>query len=289
MADRRVLVAAALALLAVLVGALYYSAAPGMPLPTESPPAQSTQTTGPARPRITDVVSVGFVLAVDEPHYKELYWRIEIHGEVDLREKVEIGGVYGWWFGTVTVYLPDGRVQDRVHEPPDYFNVFQSFQHMEGSKTLDVYIPTEWFEEVCLEGVYRVVVWLQGPYENRTVLFDKSFTLRMSLEASVGPTRWSSWSEALRLELRNSGDVPVILRGAGIELRETGTVIGWATIPEWVVVMPGESATVEARADIREEFREQLRGETEAVSFRLGIVGAPREYAVEVAVEFPTE
>lgn len=309
-----ILAIVAVAILAISAGAIYYLTKPAPPpittviqsitttapqttvttvvqtttttttLSTHTATVSPTSTAAPVQPRVTDIVSEGFVFVDDE-----LYWRIKILGEVDLRDKIEINGVYSFWFGRFNITLPDGSPQDRIYKPGNYEEIVSQFIYLPGTMTLDIYIPTEWWEKICLEGVYRVVVWLKGPYNNYTVLFDKSFTFKMALNASITPNRWPSWSGPLKLEIDNTGDVPLILNGVGIELTGTETVIGWLAPTLRETVMPGESKTLEAQVQILSDFMEELRGKTRTVDFVLNIVGAPRRYAITIDVEFPRE
>ncbi|MEM0014336.1 MAG: hypothetical protein QXX81_02080 [Zestosphaera sp.] len=251
---------------------------PVKPTPTTT---QATQPSGLTKPIITDVVPMGFVL-VDG----EVYWRVKVLGTVDLRDKIEINGVYAFWFGRFKVTLPDGREQTRLFMPGDYVNIVRDFRYIREEMTLDVYIPTNWYENPCLEGTYRFVVWLQGPYENRSLLFDKSFVYKMNLKANISPTELRSWSENLKLSLTNTGDVPLILQGVGIERTGTGTVVGWVLVPE-EIIMPNESKELTAPVQILNDFREEFKGKTITVDFVLNVVAAPQRYAITADVRFP--
>ncbi len=270
-------------ILGAIIGSTLYLMYPAAPTTTSTtrPVTPTTTSPGLAQPRITDVVPEGFVLVGGE-----IYWRIKIYGEVDLRNYTTISGVYGSWFGRINVILPSGEGA-RLHEPPDYTNIVTQFSYLRGVKVLDVYIPTSWYENPCLEGVYRVTVWLKGPYENRTTLFDKNFTYRMDLKATISPTTWTSWNENLKLVIANTGEVPLIITGVGIE--RNGTVIGWVLVPPEEIVMPGESKELAAQAQILDNFREELKGKSVVVDFVLSIVAAPRRYAITNEVRFPVK
>ncbi|MEM3161479.1 MAG: hypothetical protein QW056_00625 [Candidatus Bathyarchaeia archaeon] len=239
-----------------------------------------------ASPYVSDVLISGFVYTEDG----DLFMRLKIHGEADLREPLTINGVHGFWFGRISVRLPDGR-QTQVFEPGDYINVFTQFLELSGEKVVDVYLPTSWHENPCLEGSYNVTVFLKGPYGNVTVLFHKNFNLKMTLTSTVTPTTWDSWDENVTLSITNTGDVPVILQGVGMELRETRTVIGWINAPTLesriLVIMPGETKTWMGTATMASEFKEELAGKTLTVDFVMDIAGAPRRFAVTSNVSFP--
>lgn len=253
---------------------------PVKPTPTTT---QTTPPTGSTKPTITDVVSEGFVV-VDG----EVYWRVKVLGMADLRDKIEINGVYAFWFGRFKVTLPDGREQTRLFIPGDYVNIIRDFRYLQDEMTLDIYIPTNWYENPCLEGTYRFVVWLQGPYENRSLLFNKSFVYKMDLKANVFHTEWRSWNENLRLAITNTGDVPLVLQGVGMERSGTGTVIGWILTPE-EIIMPGETREITAPVQMREDFKEEFKGKTITVDFVLDIVAAPQRYAITTDVRFPAD
>lgn len=192
------LILVVLELLITLSVVLYFYQ--GGPTPSTTTTLHTTQTTTMLvstplttstlfQPVITGVVSEGFVFLDGE-----LYWRIRIYGEVDVRERVNISGVYDWWVGRSDEVLPSGE-STSIFEPPDYSTIAETFRYISGSTIRDAYIPTEWFEEPCLEGEYRVGIWLQGPYDNKTILFNKTFEFKMLFNTSITPTTWSSWSE----------------------------------------------------------------------------------------------
>ncbi len=237
-------------------------------------------------PHVSDVSIDGFVYTTDG----DLFMRLKICGEADLREPITINGVHGFWFGRISVRLPDGR-QTQIFEPGDYVNVFTQFLELSGEKVVDVHLPTMWYENPCLEGVYNVTVFLKGPYDNVTVLFHEDFNLKMALTASVAPADWRSWGENITIKITNTGDVPVILQGVGMELTGTGTVIGWIyahTLESRILsVMPGETKTWTGAPTMAGDFKEELAGETLQVDFVLDIAGAPRRFAVTLNTSFP--
>lgn len=239
-----------------------------------------------AAPYVSDVSISGFVYTTDG----DLFMRLKICGEADLREPITINGVHGFWFGRISVRLPDGR-QTQIFEPGDYVNVFTQFLELSGEKVVDAYLPTMWYENPCLEGVYNVTVFLKGPYNNVTVLFHKDFNLKMTLTASVAPANWRSWEENITVKITNTGDVPVILQGIRMELTGTGTVIGWVyahTLESRILpVMPGETKMWTGTPTMAGDFKEELAGETLQVDFVLDIAGAPRRFAVTLNVSFP--
>lgn len=239
-----------------------------------------------AGPYVSDVLISGFVYT-DEG---DLFMRLKILGEADLREPITINGVHGFWFGRVSVRLPDGK-QAQLFEPGDYAKFFTQFLVLSGEKSVDVYLPTRWYENPCLEGIYNVTVFLKGPYDNVTVLFQRNFNLKMALTATVTPSAWHSWTENITIRVTNTGDVPVILQGVGMELTGKGTVIGWVYAPTLessiLVVMPGETKTWAGNPTMAGDFKEELTGKTVQVDFVLDIAGAPRRFAVTMNVSFP--
>lgn len=235
---------------------------------------------------VSDVLISGFVYTGEG----DLFMRLKILGEADLREPITINGVHGFWFGRVSVRLPDGK-QAQLFEPGDYAKFFTQFLVLSGEKAVDVYLPTRWYENPCLEGIYNVTVFLKGPYDNVTVLFQRNFNLKMALTATVAPSAWHSWTENITIRVTNTGDVPVILQGVGMELTGKGTVIGWVYAPTLessiLVVMPGETKTWAGNPTMAGDFKEELAGKTVQVDFVLDIAGAPRRFAVTMNVSFP--
>ncbi|MGP3667024.1 MAG: hypothetical protein ACKD6N_07570 [Candidatus Bathyarchaeota archaeon] len=236
-------------------------------------------------PYVSNVVISRFVYT-DEG----LYMRLKIYGEADLREPMTINGVHGFWFGRVSVRLPDGR-QAQLLEPEDHTKFFTHFNRIPGELAVDVYLPTIWHENPCLEGIYNVTVFLKGPYENITVLFHRDFNLKMALNATVSPNTWKSWEQNITIRITNTGNVPVILQGVGMEMSQTGTVIGWvyASTPEdrIMVIMPGESVTWIGTPTMAGNFREELAGKTLPVDFVFDIAGARTRFAATLNVRFP--
>ncbi len=305
--ERTLLVVVFLIILGVVAGIAYYLTTPTItttqtsitsatlstPTPTTKPttapntsipPTTPTTSTSYIQPRITDVTSEGFV-HVDG----EIYWRFKISGEVDLRDKIEINGIYSWWFGRINVTLPNGE-HAYIFKPPDYTNIVTSLRYLSGSEIFDAYVldVEAWWEKSFLDGTYRIVIWLQGPYENKSVLFDKSFVFRMAFNTSITPTVWTSWDENLSLTITNVGDVPLILQSVGIERSGTGTVVGWVSTPK-EIVMPGESRKITAPVQILEHFREEFKGKNIDLDFLVSFVGAPDTYRITLNVRFPTE
>lgn len=247
---------------------------------------------GPGAPPSTTSSPYVSNVEIDKYLYEEeeLYMRLKISGEVDVRDRVEINGVYDWWFGRINVTLPDGT-QAELFLPEDHTSLLTQFRQISGTLTVDVYLPWEWYEQHCLEGAYRVTVWLNGPYENRTVLYEKVFNLKMALTATVSPTSWKSWEENVTITVSNTGDIPLILRCVGMEISGTGTVIGWIYAPTpghgILVVMPGETKTWTGLPTMAGDFKENLSGKTLQVDFVLDIAGAPRRFATTTNISFP--
>lgn len=283
---RKLLLSVLLLIVVMAAGLAYYLATPISPVTPSSTPSTTPTTTAIGYPqlKVSEVSPVSFVY-VD----RMVYWRFKVSGEIDLREKVEINGVYGWWFAIINVTLPNGKITD-LYNPSDYVNILRSFNHLSGSWVLDAYVldVDAWWEKSFLDGEYRVVVWLKGPYGNRSILFDKTFTHRMNYSISITPTKWSSWDEKLRISIVNTGDVPLILQSIGIELSNTGTVIGWIHTPE-VLIEPGDSREVEARTEILEDYRAWLKGKTATLDFLISFAGARQLFKVTLSVEFPSK
>ncbi|MEO3992865.1 MAG: hypothetical protein QN229_00915, partial [Desulfurococcaceae archaeon TW002] len=70
---------------------------------------------------------------------REIYWRFKILGEVDLRDKVTINEVYGWWFCVINVITPNGELTN-IFVPPNYTDILISSQYFSGSKVFDAYV-----------------------------------------------------------------------------------------------------------------------------------------------------
>lgn len=263
--------------LGVVAGIAYYLTTLTTPTTTTSTPPSHAQL------KVTDVVSEGFVYRDGE-----IYWRFKIFGELDLRDKVEVNGVYDFWFGHINITLPNGERAD-IFKPPDYTNIVVQLRYLSGSEVFDAYVLDihAWWKESFLEGTYRVVVWLQGPYDNRTVLFDKSFYFRMAPEISITSTVWNSWSESLRLTVANEGDVPLVLLSIGIEQAGTRRGIGWCTVEE--LIMPGESREVTAPIQFYDYVKEEFKGKEAVLDFLVEFAGARQLYRVTLNVKFPNE
>lgn len=282
------MLAGLLLVLGVVGGVIAYFSLSTTPAP--NPSTTTTPTTTPvssSQPRITDITSEGFVV-IDE----EIYWRIKIYGEVDLRNYTVINGVYGHWVGRIDVVHPGGK-EVLLFKPSNYVDVVTWFGYLSGVMVLDAWVyGWSWSESPWPEGTYELIVWLKGPYENRTTLFKKSFNLSMNLEASMTPTAWKSWNETLKFVIMNKGDVPLIVEGASISLvRDSGILdlIGWwEQKPSVEIIMPGQTKELVGPILIREEYKEGLRGRTATVKITLGIVSAPREYSTTANVTFPS-
>ncbi|MEM3142043.1 MAG: hypothetical protein QW656_02350 [Zestosphaera sp.] len=281
------LLAVLLVVLGVVGGSIAYFMFIETPISSSATTTPTTTPISSGQLKITDITSEGFVVVGEE-----IYWRIKIYGDIDLRNYTVINGVYGYWVGKINVTHPKG-MEILLHEPPNYVDVVTQFSYLSGVRVLDACVYSwSWTESPWPEGTYEVIVWLKGPYENRTVLFKKSFNFSMSLEASVTPTTWESWNETLRFTIRNEGDVPIIVEGADIILvGDSGIpyVIGWwEQTPPTETIMPGETRVLVGPALIRDDYKEELKGKTATVKIVLGVASAPREYSVIVDVKFPS-
>jgi len=220
---------------------------------------------------------------------QSLYIRFKIIGEADLRKELNINGVYGWWSGRITITLPDGS-QGQLLIPEDHTEFFVHFTQIPGTLKIDLELPWFWFEERCLGGNYTVTVWLMGPYENRTVLYSKTFNLKIAPKATVSPTSWKSWEEKISITITNNGNVPLVVRGVGMET-SVGTVIGWIynSKPEEriLVIMPGETKVWSGTPTITGDFKEIFSGKTEKIDFVLDIAGACQRFATAATISFP--
>ncbi|MGC8753036.1 MAG: hypothetical protein ACP5RO_05880 [Fervidicoccaceae archaeon] len=278
---------------AIVVAIFYIGSGGGGTSTTTSTPtstASITMTTTSASS--TTASSAPYISNVEIERYiyenEGLYMRLKISGKADLRDKVNINGVYGYWIGFVNVTLPDGS-QGQLMNPKDHSEFFNTFNLLEKNMSADLYLPWEWYEKRTLEGAYNVTVWLQGPYENRTVLFKRVFNLRMSLISNISPTTWKSWDENVTLTLKNTGDLPLILEGVGMEV--SGSVVGWLNPPSMeqriVVIMPGESKSWVGIPTMAGDYKEQLSGKTVKVDFVLDIAGSARRFALTANISFP--
>jgi hypothetical protein len=155
------------------------------------------------------------------------------------------------------VGLPDGS-EGALLKSEDHSEFFTQFLQIPGTITVDLRLPTEWYERHYLEGAYTVSVWLKGPYENRVVLCENVFNLTMALNATISPTAWRSWEENVSITVTNTGDLPLILQSISMEMPETGTVIGWiyAQTMEPLVVMPSETKTWSGKSTMAGYARE---------------------------------
>jgi hypothetical protein len=249
-------------------------------------PTPTVTTTSPTQPKVSDVISGGFVVVGDD----EVCWRIKIYGEVDLRDKVTVNGIYGVWFGRINVTHP-GREEVLLYEPGNYADVLTQFFYLSGTKVLDACVHYwTWDESPWPEGIYRVVVWLYHSPGIYVTLFEKSFNFTMNLKASVSPTTWRRWNETLRLTIANTGSVPIYIMGGSIYLEENpNLVIGWwQQTPPTDIVLPGQTKELVGPALVRDEFVENLRGRVATVKMVLGILTAQREYSIVTDIRFPS-
>ncbi|MDM7276015.1 MAG: hypothetical protein P3X22_007895 [Thermoprotei archaeon] len=279
---KKLLLVAVLLIIMIVAGIAYYLAVTQAPVtPTTTAPPSRYQ------PRITDITSLGFLVIDDE-----IYWRFNITGDVDLRDMIEINGVHGHWFGLLKVILPNGEHAD-IFEPPNYTDIAgRGILYLSGSKLFDAlaFRIGAWWEKKWLDGAYKVEFWLLGPYENKTMLFSKSFNFRMAFNISIAPTVWTSWSENLKITIANVGDVPIVFENLGITLSGTGTTIGHSS-PTYSphIIMPGETKEIIVPIEILESYREALKGKEATLDFKLGIAGASPKHIVTLNIQFPTK
>ncbi|MCS7108281.1 MAG: hypothetical protein RMH77_05455 [Sulfolobales archaeon] len=274
--------------LGLVVGALYYVVRPTAPststTPTQTPSPTPTppSTTTPSL-KITNVTFVEWIIN----EHREVCWRFRITGEVDLRERVTINGVYGNWLGRIHVILPNGELA-MIFDPPNYDTDVSRFKYLSGTKTYDACVLDldAWWGKSYLSGTYRISVILHGPYENRSVLFDKNFTYLMKANVTIAPTEWSTWNQSLLLSIVNTGDVPLVLQGVGIVQSGTSTSLGTVKISE-VVVMSGKLKNINASIQVFDYTKENFRGKSVPVDFVLSFAGADQPYKVAMNVTFP--
>ncbi|MEM2158062.1 MAG: hypothetical protein QXO72_03490, partial [Sulfolobales archaeon] len=218
---------------------------------------------------------------------REVCWRFRVSGEVDLRDRIEINGVYGNWIGRFQVKLPNGE-NALIFESPNYNIDVSQFGYLSGSRTLDACVLDldAWWGKSLLEGTYTASIVLYGPYENRSILFSRNYTYTANLNISVAPTVWNSWNQSIVIQIVNTGDVPLILQGIGIEHSGTGTGIGFTQISE-EVIMPGESKSVAATVQTFDYVRENFKGKSASLDFNLNFAGINRVFKVVTDVTFP--
>ncbi|MGB9675160.1 MAG: hypothetical protein ACPLYW_00980 [Candidatus Nanoarchaeia archaeon] len=276
-----------LAVLLIAVGSITFYFLVG-PKVKEQAPSTST-TPKPTTPKPALYV---FNVEIDKFLYEdgELYMRLKISGEVDLKERINISGISGvhdYWFGRIDVTLPDGS-EGKLFESENHTNIFTTFLQIPGTMFVDVNLPLEWYEKHPLEGLYNVTVWLAGPYENRTVIFEKTFNLKMALNATVSPTTWQSWEENVTTTVTNTGDLPLVFHDVSM-ITDAGRVIGWICQScERIVIMPGETKQLVGTPTMAgEDIKEELAGKTLKVNFVLGIIGAVQQFSVPANVNFP--
>jgi len=221
---------------------------------------------------------------------EDLYMRLKISGEVDLREPVNINGVYGQWIGYIDMRFPDGS-RAKLLKPENHEDLAAQFLQIPGKLIVDVYIPTQWYNTHYLEGSYNITIWLQGPYNNRTILYMKIFSLRMALTTTISPATWRIWGENITITITNIGDLPLILRGVAMEIPGTETVIGLinSNSSKPIIIMRGETKQWIGTPTIFSEFKEELAGKTLQINFVLDIAGAPPKRFIETTnIIFPS-
>jgi hypothetical protein len=268
------------AILAVAVGSGIYLAKHGKGAEKPSPTTKPSISQG---PYISNVEIEKFLYENDE-----LYMRLKITGYANLTDNININGVYGSWFGRVTVKLPDGSEAELLHSG-DHTTVFTQFSEIPRTLTIYAFLPTEWYEQHNLEGEYNISVWLQGPYENRTSLFEKSFDLTISLEVKISPTSWNSWEEPITLTITNKGSLPVVWDGS-VSLQKAGIDIGSISAQKEgarIVIMPGETKRITATATISEIHKKDLGGQTLPIDFIIFIVGKAQPAKITETISFP--
>lgn len=245
---------------------------------------------------IYDVIPRGFHI-VDEI----VYLRFEIIGDVDLRESIEINGIYGYWQGVVTVVVPNG-VEPWIFIPPDYSTGRNIFDHIEESVEYDVPVydllggsPSVTHPQSPLNGTYKITVWLSGPYDEKVggypkvVLIEKSFNYTFKVSIGLHSLEWSSWDQEVAISITNGGDVPVFFRGAGILIHGVNTVIGWLSIQSnYICININESKDIVAKLTILDDYKPIYEGKVEPVDILFEFLTIP-PINETFPVKFPAE
>lgn len=269
-----------------------------------SPPSTNTQvSTTPTSPissnklSIYDVIPQGFHV-VDEV----VYWKLKIFANIDLRDKVEINGTYGYWTGIITIVLPNGR-EPWIFIPPDYSTGRNQFNYITGSVEYDVPVydllggtAPYVHPQSPLNGTYKVIIWLSGPYDEkigeypRVILIEKTFNYTFKASIDLHPLEWSSWDQDVVITISNEGDIPIFFKGAGILIHGVNTVIGWLTIQnDYVYIDINESKNIDAKLWILEDYKAMYEGKVEQVDILFDFQTIQSPINITFTIKFPTK
>lgn len=240
----------------------------------ESPSTSSTSlTNATAKLAIHDIVPQGFHI-VDET----VYLRFKIVGEVDLRNKLEINGVYGSWTGFIKFIAPNG-VETWIFTPPDYYTGRDTFNYLVGSVEYDAPVydlrggsPSATHPQSSLNGTYVVKVLLSGPYDEergeytKVLLMEKRFNYTFKVSINLHTLNWSSWSQDVDIHVINEGDVPVFFTGAAVSVHGVDTIIGWLTIQDqYVPIDINQSRNTVAKLVFLDDYKPDYEGKVKQV------------------------
>lgn len=287
-------------ILIVLVIFLFFglSQQGGISQPTESAQASPTSTSPISGYRLSvyDIIPQGFRIVDDV-----VYWRFKIVADIYLGDKIEINGTYGFWTGVITVILPNGK-EPWIFTPPDYSTGRNQFSSITGSVEYDAPVydllggtSPSVHPQSSLNGTYKVIVWLSGPYDEkkgdytRVVLAEKSFNYVFDVSIGLHPVEWSSWDQDLVITISNRGSVPVFFKGAGILIHGVNTVIGWLTIQyDYVYVGINESKSIVSKLWILEDYKVLYEGKTEPVDILFDFLTVQSPINMTFTIKFPS-
>ncbi|MEM4776920.1 MAG: hypothetical protein QXP40_01420 [Desulfurococcaceae archaeon] len=222
---------------------------------------------------VYDIIPIGFNI-VDEI----VYLRFRIIGEVDLREKMEINGVYGDWIGFIEFIVPN-NVKTWVFTPPDYYTGRNTFKYILGTVDYDAPIydlrggsPSTTHPQSPLNGTYIVRILLNGPYSEergeytKVLLMEKKFTYMFNVSINLHTLNWSSWDQDINITIINEGEVPVFFKGGAVLVHGVNTVIGWFTIEDpYIPVDVNQSKNIVVKLVFLDDYKSSYEGETRDV------------------------
>jgi len=235
-------------------------------------------------PYISNITIMGF-------HVKdgELYMRLRVYGYVYLRDKVSINGVYDFWFGVLKVILPYGE-EALLYDPGNYVDVVMNVNEIYGSRDFDAELPLSG-DKPGLDGLYNITFYLKGPYDNVSILYQKTVNLTILFKISISPTNISTWNETMRVTINNTGDLPVILDGVGLAYPIPNGTIGVIEPLNYsdpgLIVMPGESSTWIGRLNIDSDMRIYVAGKTLQIYINTYPFTANRFFTETITMSFP--
>ncbi|MEM4816998.1 MAG: hypothetical protein QXU77_05580 [Desulfurococcaceae archaeon] len=221
---------------------------------------------------VYDIIPKGFDIVENI-----VYFKFKVIADIDLRDYIEINGVYGSWIGVITAIVPNGK-ESYVFTPPDYSEIRNQFKYLNGSieYATPVYDLLAWYQsETCpqssLNGTYRIKILLSGPYDEKTgeypkvLLMEKNFTYNFKISIELKTLEWKTWDQDVEITLINEGDVPVFFTGAAILVHGVNTVIGYLNIQnpsQYIYIDTGEFRNITTKLSFFDEYVPYYRGKT---------------------------